>query len=222
MRTILGVKSNEAILFAVCAAIYLAIVFAWNLGGPADSNMSFIRGVVPVIGELPPQSISKLVISSSLYLMAVVYALASIATSEYRRYLPMFIVLGVLTFLGWVALNFWVISGFLNANGTLLFGGATVVLLIVWGGALMRSIAQLHDATALFLVRLGLALSSFIAIVQLLALFTPSWRSPTQGIPVLYTLTLNAMVGLFLGGAGGNMLWRERREAALATGRKKR
>jgi hypothetical protein len=222
MRTIFGVKPNEVILFAVCLAIYLVIVFGWNLGGPAESNMSLIRDSVPVIGELPPQSISKLVIATALYLMSTIYALASIGATEYRRYLPQFVVLGVLTFLGWVALNFWVISGFLNANATVIYGAAAIVLLIAWGGLLMRSISQQHDATALFLVRFGLALSSFIAIAQLLALFTPEWRSPTQGIPLLYTLTLNAMVGMFLAGGGANMLWRERREQALAVGRKKR
>ena len=58
----------------------------------------------------------------------------------------------------------------------------------------------------------------FITIVQLIALLTPDWRTPTQGIPVLFTMTLNALVGLFLAGAGGNMLWRERRMQMLAAG----
>jgi hypothetical protein len=57
--------------------------------------------------------------------------------------------------------------------------------------------------------------------VQLVALLTPEWRSPTQGIPVLYTMTLNALVGMILAGVGGNMLWRERRAQVLA-GAKKR
>jgi hypothetical protein len=35
-------------------------------------------------------------------------------------------------------------------------------------------------------------------------------------------MTLNALVGLFLAGAGGNMLWRERRLQMLAAGSKKR
>jgi hypothetical protein len=39
---------------------------------------------------------------------------------------------------------------------------------------------------------------------------------------VLFTMTLNALVGLFLAGSGGNMLWRERRAQVLAAGTKKR
>jgi hypothetical protein len=35
-------------------------------------------------------------------------------------------------------------------------------------------------------------------------------------------MTLNALVGLFLAGAGGNMLWRERRAQVLAAGAKRR
>jgi len=35
-------------------------------------------------------------------------------------------------------------------------------------------------------------------------------------------LTLNAIVGLFIAGVGGNMLWRERREEVLAGARRKR
>ena len=93
-----------------------------------------------------------------------------------------------------------------------------------WFGAvfLARFVATQHDATALFLVCFGLGLTWFITIVQLIALLTPDWRTPTQGIPVLYTMTLNALVGLFLAGSGGNMLWRERRAQVLAAGSKKR
>jgi hypothetical protein len=82
-------------------------------------------------------------------------------------------------------------------------------------------IIRQHDATAVFLVCFGLGLTLFITIVQLVALLTPEWRSPTQGIPVLYTMTLNALVGMILAGVGGNMLWRERRAQVLA-GAKKR
>jgi hypothetical protein len=35
-------------------------------------------------------------------------------------------------------------------------------------------------------------------------------------------MTLNALVGLFLAGIGGNMLWRERRAEFLAAGTKRR
>src|SRR6266513_40266 len=131
------------------------------------------------------------------------------------------IILGALTFLGWVALNYWVISGFLNSPSVLLYGGVALLLLVVWLGFLFRSIALQHDATALFLVALGLGLTLFITIVQLVALLTPNWRTPTQGVPVLFTMTLNALVGLFIAGAGGNMLWRERRAQVLAAGAKK-
>jgi hypothetical protein len=51
---------------------------------------------------------------------------------------------------------------------------------------------------------------------------TPNWRSPTQGIPVLYTMTLNGLVGVFIAGFGGNMLWRERRAQVLAAGARRR
>jgi hypothetical protein len=80
----------------------------------------------------------------------------------------------------------------------------------------------MHDPLARFLVRFGLGLSLFVTIVQLVAVLTPEWRSPTQGIPVLYTMTLNALVGVFLAGFGGNMLWRERRAQVLAAAAKRR
>jgi hypothetical protein len=211
--------------------VFAAIVFGWNLSGLADSDLSFIRGTpaqgstvregaIPVIGELPAQSISKIVISSALYLLALVYALAVVATSEYRKSLPMIVGLGVLTFLAWMALNFWVITGFLN--GSLLYGAIAIVLLGAWGGGVMRFVAREHDVTAIFLVRFGLALALFITIVQILATLTPNWRTPTQGVPVLYTMTLNAIVGMIIAGVGGNMLWRERREQVLAAGSKRR
>jgi hypothetical protein len=222
MRKIFGVELRDAIPFIVCSLIYVALVFGWNLSGIADSDMSFIRGVVPFIGDLPPQSISRFVISALLYLMALVYALWSLAASEHRRTLPQFVGLSVLTFLAWMALNYWVIAGFLNSPNVALFGGAAVVLLIVWGGGVTRFVSTAHDAMALFLVRFGLGLAAFITIVQLIALVTPEWRSPTQGIPVLYTLTFNGLVGVFLAGAGGNMLWRERRAQVLAAASKRR
>jgi hypothetical protein len=113
-----------------------------------------------------------------------------------------------------------VIAGFLNAS--LLYGAVAVVLLLIWGGGVMRFVETLHDPLAFFMVRYGLGLSLFITIVQILAVLTPEWRSPTQGVPVLYTLTLNAIVGMFIAGVGGNMLWRERRAELLAGGRRRR
>jgi hypothetical protein len=127
-----------------------------------------------------------------------------------------------LTFLAWTALNFWVIAGFLNSPNVLLFGGAAVVLLLIWAGGVMRFVSKDHDAMALFMVRFGLGLAAFITIVQIIAVLTPEWRSPTQGVPVLYTLTFNGLVGVFLAGAGGNMLWRERRTQVLAAASKRR
>ena len=160
--------------------------------------------------------------SAALYVMSIIYALVMVASGKYRTALPQMAILGLLSFLGWIALNYWVISGFLNSPSVLIYGAASVVLLVVWGGFLARSVATQHDATAQFLVCFGLGLSLFITIVQLIAVLTPDWRTPTQGIPVLYTMTLNALVGIFLAGAGGNMLWRERRAQVLAAGAKRR
>jgi hypothetical protein len=246
MRKIFGVDLRDAIPFIVCTLLYVALVFGWNLSGIADSDIPFIRGVVPVIGDLPPQSISRFFVTATLYLMALLYALWSLAASEYRRYLVQFLGLSVVTFLAWVALNYWVIAGFLNSPNTVLNGAVAIVLLIGWMGGVMSFLSEppqrsrprsgilalldrvrgftsgLHDPLALFLVRFGIGLATFVTIVQVLAVATPDWRSPTQGIPLLYTLTLNALVGIFLAGAGGNMLWRERRQEALAAGRRKR
>lgn len=222
MRTFFSVDRRDLIPFTVCALLYAAIVFGWNLSGIADSDMAFIRGTVPVIGDLPPQSISKLVVTSALYLLALVYALAVLAGGEYRRYLPQFVGFSIVSFLAWVALNYWVTAGFLNSPSTLLFGGVTVVLMALWSGGLMRLVSRLHDPMALFLVRFGLGLAAFVTIVQIVAVLTPDWRSPTQGIPLLYTLTLNALVGVFIAGVGSNMLWREKRAQMLAAASKRR
>jgi hypothetical protein len=226
MRDFLRFERKELIIFLACAAGYVVIWLLWTvlpLAGTqsiADIDSPF-RGL-PLIGELPQQSVSKLVITAALYLMSIVYALVMVATSKQRAALPQMVILGVLSFLGWVTLNYWVLSGFLNSPSVLLYGAASIVLLLLWGGFLARSVATQHDATALFLVCFGLGLTLFITIVQLIALLTPNWRTPTQGIPVLFTMTLNALVGLFLAGAGGNMLWRERRAQVLAAGAKKR
>src|SRR5258706_7214015 len=222
MRKIFGVDLRDGIPFVVCTLIYVALVFGWNLFGIADSDIPFIRGVVPVIGDLPPQSISRFFVTATLYLMALLYALWSLAASEYRRYLLQFLGLSAVTFLAWVSLNYWVIAGFLNSPNTVLNGVLAIVLLLAWMGGVMFFLSRLHDPLSLFLVRFGIGLATFITIVPVLAVATPNWRSPTQGIPVLYTLTLNALVGIFLAGAGGNMLWRERRLEALAAGRKRR
>jgi hypothetical protein len=232
MRKIFGVEMREAIPFIVCTVIYAALTFLWLvvpiIGTPngsvsiADSEMTFIRGVLPLVGELPPQSISRLVVSALLYAVALIYALWSLAASEHRRELPLFVGISVLTFLAWMALNYWVIAGFLNSPNVVLFGGAAVVLLAVWAGGVMRFVSKSHDAMALFMTRLGLGLAAFITIVQVIAVVTAGWRNPTQGIPVLYTLTFNGLVGVFLAGVGGNMLWRERRAQVLAAASKRR
>ncbi len=222
MRDFLRFERSDLIAFFVCAVIYVLIVFGWNLSGVADSDMSFIRSNIPLIGDLPPQSISKLIITTALYLLALIYALLATALGPYRRSLPQMAGIGVLTFLAWTMLNFWVISGFLNSPSTLIYGGISLLLLIIWIGGVMHFVSRAHDPMAAFMVRYGLGLSLFITIVQIVALLTPDWRSPTQGVPVLYTLTLNAIVGLFIAGVGGNMLWRERREEVLAGGRRKR
>src|SRR5207253_9170582 len=168
MRTFFGIDRRELILFVVCALGYAAIVFGWNLSGTADDpSMSFIRGTIPVIGDLPPQSVSKFVITVGLYLMALVYGLLEIATGPYRKSLPQIVGIGVLTFLAWTALNYWVIAGFLNTS--IVYGVVAVVLLIVWFGGVLRFVSAQHDPMAAFLVRYGLGLSAFITIVQLIA-----------------------------------------------------
>jgi hypothetical protein len=229
MRKIFGVELRDAIPFLVCLAIYVALCVVWlvvptvaNANGKmvsiADSEMLFMRGT----SDLPPQSISRFFVTATLFLVALLYALWSLVMSEYRRYLVQFVGLSVITFLAWSALNYWVIAGFLNSPNTLLNSVITVVSLVVWMGALSFFMSRLHDPLALFLVRFGIGLATFITIVQVILVATEGWRSPTQGIPVLYTLTLNGLVGVFLAGAGGNMLWRERRLEALTAGRKRR
>ena len=222
MRRIFGVEMRDAIPFIVCALIYTVLTFAWNLSGIADSEMTFIRGVVPVLGDLPPQSISKVFVTATLFLISLLYALWSLATSEHRRTIPQFVGLSALTFLAWMVLNYWVIAGFLNSPATLLYGAASILLLIIWGGGLGRFVSRMHDATGIFLTRFGLGLAAFITIVQVLAVITTEWRSPNQGIPVLYNLTFNGLVGVFLAGFGGNMFWRERRAQVLAAASKRR
>lgn len=214
------------ILFLVCAVIYTVLFFVWTVV-PLNGDLSLadtdaIAAGIPLIGELPTQSVSKVVVSALLYLLAIVYALLGATSAEERKALPQLLVISVLTFLAWMVLNFWVVSGFLNSTGLVLYGAASVVLLIAWAVALARGVMTIHDALARFLVRFGLALALYITVVQLVALLTPGWRTPTQGIPVLFALTLHALVGVFIAGFGGNMLWRDRRADALAAGAKKR
>jgi hypothetical protein len=226
MRDFLRFERRDLVIFGACALGYVAIWLLWTVlplaGGQSIADIDSPFGGVPLIGQLPQQSVSKLVITAALYLVSTVYALVMVATSKHRAALPQMAILGLLSFLGWVTLNYWVISGFLNSPSVLLYGAAAVVLLGLWAAFLARSVATRHDATALFLVCFGLGLTLFITIVQLIALLTPNWRTPTQGIPVLFTMTLNALVGMFLAGSGGNMLWRERRAQVLAAGAKKR
>lgn len=226
MRDFFRLDRRDLILFVVCAVVYAAIWLLWTVaplaGNGSLADADAVAAGIPLLGDLPTQSVSKIVITSALYLLALIYGLISATSPEERKALPQLLVLAVLTFLGWVALNFWIVSGFLNSPSTLLYGGAAIVLLLLWGGFLGRGVATMHDPLARFLVRFGLGLSLFVTIVQLVAVLTPNWRSPTQGIPVLYTMTLNALVGVFLAGFGGNMLWRERRAQVLAAGARRR
>ena len=225
MREFFRSNRGDAILFAACAAAYVAIWLLWTVlplnGGVSLADSDNVAAGVPLLGVLPTQSVSKFVMTAALYAMALVYGLLSLAGSPYRSALPQLAGLAALTFAAWAMLNFWVISGFLNSPDTLVYGGLSIVLLAAWVGGVMRFIATQHDAMALFMVRAGLGLALFVTIVQVVAVLTPEWRSPTQGIPVLYTMTLNALVGLFLAGVGGNMLWRERRAQILAAGRRR-
>jgi hypothetical protein len=225
MREFFRFERRDLLLFVVCAVLYTVIFFVWTVL-PLNGNVSLadtdaVAAGVPLVGDLPTQSVSKLVVTAALYALALVYALLAVNREE-RGALPQLLIISVLTFLAWQMLNFWVVSGFLNSPATLLYGGASIVLLVAWFVMIIRGVSSIHDALARFMVRFGLALSLFITVVQIVALLTPEWRSPTQGIPVLYTMTLNALVGIFIAGVGGNMLWRERRTQVLAAGAKKR
>lgn len=226
MRDFFRVERRDLVLFLICAIVFALIFFMWTVvplaGDRSLADTDAVAAGIPLLGDLPTQSVSKLIVSGALYLLALVYGLLSATTPEERRALPQLLVISVLTFLGWMALNFWIVSGFLNSPSTLLYGGASIVLLLAWGAFMGRGVVAIHDPLAKFMVRFGLALALFITVVQLIAVLTPEWRSPTQGIPVLYTMTLNALVGVFIAGFGGNMLWRERRAQVLAAGSKRR
>lgn len=78
---------------------------------------------------------------------------------------------------------------------------------------------------AVFLIRLGLALSFLPTIGQIVALFVPAagWKLPAQGIPILYVYTLAGAAGIALAGIGSNMIWvGEKREQFLAATSKKK
>jgi hypothetical protein len=226
MRDFLRANRKDVVLFAVCAGIYLVLWLLWTViplaGDRSLADSDAVAAGIPVLGDLPTQSVSKLVVTGALYLMSLIYALVSATSPEERRVFPQLIIIAVLTFLGWMSLNFWIISGFLNSPSTLLYGGAAIVLLVAWGAFMGRGVATIHDQLAHFMMRFGLGLALFITIVQLVSVLTPNWRSPTQGIPVLYTMTLNALVGVFIAGFGGNMLWRERRSQVLTAGTRRR
>src|SRR3954451_23363264 len=137
MRDFLRFERRELIIFLVCALAYVGIWLVWTVlplaGGQSIADINSPFGGIPLIGELPQQSISKLVITAALYLVSIIYALVMVATSKHRAALPQMVILGLLTFLGWVTLNYWVISGFLNSPSVLLYGAASVVLLLLWG-----------------------------------------------------------------------------------------
>jgi len=75
------------------------------------------------------------------------------------------------------------------------------------------------------LIRAGIALSIYTTIGQIAAVVIPNahWTLPTQGIPVLRTVTIGVALGIFLAGIGGNMVWvGEKRDKFLQETSKKR
>src|SRR5262245_15590219 len=137
MRDFLRFERREVIIFLACALVYVLIWLLWTVlplaGGSSIADLDSPFSGLPLIGDLPQQSVSKLVMTSALYLVSIVYALVMIATGKHRAALPQMAILGVLSFLGWVALNYWVISGFLNSPSAVLYGAVSVVLLLAWG-----------------------------------------------------------------------------------------
>src|SRR5215208_7517368 len=102
MRDFLRFERRELIIFLVCALAYVAIWLLWTVlplvGGQSIADINSPFGGVPLIGELPQQSVSKLVITAALYLISIVYALVMIATSKHRAALPQMAILGLLSF----------------------------------------------------------------------------------------------------------------------------
>jgi hypothetical protein len=134
--------------------------------------------------------------------------------------------------IAYLALQFWWTLYMVAVNGVeqdesklaLLFGltGITLVYAIVSTIVAWRSGDQGEHPAALFLMKLGLAMTIYISVGQIAAVVTPAWRTPTQGIPVMYTLTLAGFIGLTLAGIGANMAWRDRRMTFLSDGAKKK
>ena len=75
-----------------------------------------------------------------------------------------------------------------------------------------------------FLVRIGVALSIYGLVGQVVSLFVPfmSWTSPDRGIPVMQAYFLATFFGLILAGIGSNGLWSDKREEFIAATSKKR
>jgi hypothetical protein len=94
-----------------------------------------------------------------------------------------------------------------------------------------RSGEQGDSEIGTFLIRQGAAMVIYICITQILAvllqplgqLITSSmglaraeWRSPTQGIPLMYTLCLGGFIGIVLAGIGSDLVWGRKRDTFLA------
>ena len=107
MRDFLRFERRELLVFGLCALLYVAIWLTWTVlplaGGQSIADINSPFGGIPLIGELPQQSISKLVITAALYLVSIIYALVMVATGKHRAALPSMVILGLLTFLGWRA-----------------------------------------------------------------------------------------------------------------------
>lgn len=113
-----------------------------------------------------------------------------------------------------------------NNMAMLLFALVTSLIYAVLGAAIGGKIEGVSTLAA-FLMRSGVALMLYTCVGQIAAVFVPAafWTYPTEGIPVMHTLTVCVSLGIFLAGIGGNMVWvGERREAFLAEagGKKKR
>ena len=94
---------------------------------------------------------------------------------------------------------------------------AIVSMWLAW-----RNNEQGDQPAGLFMVKQGLAMTLYICIGQILSVASPYWRSPTQGIPVMYTLCLGGFIGIVVAGIGADMLWKNRRATFLAQSAKRR
>lgn len=102
-----------------------------------------------------------------------------------------------------------------------------IVLSLAYPGAAMAIIKDdPHEPISMFLMRFGVALGVYSSVAQIAAVMVPAarWTQPTEGIPVMRTLTIAVSAGIVLAGIGANMVWMgERREEFLAaTSKKKR